>query len=375
MAANATKQRVISTTEDFFSLKTKWNELTKICKVGTPFLTWEWMYTWWQIYNEIDTELSILVYESADNLVGVAPFYIRSKKAYFSHRTVHFLGTGEKEEKEVSSEYLDILIHPSFSQDEIIIKQVFEYFLDRSDRCIKFEFSRVLESSTLLRYLATQSGNKLSVAKSLCGYRYCLKLPNAWNDYISSLKSTRRRSIIAALKNFDGDNKVRIKFLRDYQEIKVELKNLVNLHTKYWNHKGKKGAFYSREFCEFIERISQSFFHLKLLHVMSIKYDNYTIAVIYSFLMNDTLYYYQSGFDLVENKKSLGIYAHSENIKNSISSSIKQYDFMLGGPVSYKERYGCDKYKMYNIKIYTSRFNLVLDKVLSKLFYMAKYRV
>lgn len=373
MAATAPKQRVISTKQDFHSIKTKWNALVQSCKSSTPFVTWEWLYTWWEIYSDQDTELSILLYETANDCVAIAPFYVRSKESNSICRTVYFLGTGEQEDKEVSSEYLDVIIHPSFSDNEDIFKQTFEYFIGQAGKCINFEFSRILESSTLIHYLEQYSDKKLHVEKIFCGYRYKLKLPESWEDYIASLKSTRRRSIVSASKKINSLGVVKIKFLNDYQEIKDEIKNLEKLHTTYWSQKGKKGAFYSDEFIQFINRISEAFFHLNMLHVMAIENGDRTVAVIYSFIMNKTLYYYQSGFDVSGYRLSIGVYAHSVNIENSINTSIEHYDFMQGKPISYKERYGCKKSKMYNIKVYKNWSNMMLDKVKSKLKQIISY--
>ena len=43
---------VLRDTREFASLKEEWDELYNSCPSATPFSSWEWLYSWWEVYRE-----------------------------------------------------------------------------------------------------------------------------------------------------------------------------------------------------------------------------------------------------------------------------------------------------------------------------------
>src|SRR3990172_13252365 len=95
----------VNTEEHFFSLKNNWNEILSMSMQHSIFMTWEWLYTWWETYSK-GKELCILLFcEDNGHLVGIAPFYITCEKVLgISIRILKLIGS-----EEVCSEYLDVI--------------------------------------------------------------------------------------------------------------------------------------------------------------------------------------------------------------------------------------------------------------------------
>ena len=358
--------QVVDSNEEFYKLKLHWNKILNTYEECPPFLTWEWMYTWWKVYKTSYDKLKIIVVSDADKIVGIAPFYIKSILQPIPHRCLYFLGTGEDEDKEVCSEYLDIIAADSIAS--IISKEIISYFSRNTSCWDKMYFSRVLHNSNLIQLFMSSTNQKiLNNSFSLCGYRYQAELPEKWEDYLSSLNASMRQSIRNAKNKLLAISNYKVGVVDDRQLVYGSFQMLKDLHTTSWHLKGKSGAFTSAEFCEFHQRIAEIFHKNNMLELLVIKVGNTYVSILYNFKIKNTMYYYQSGFNLEEySYLSPGVLAHSECIKRSIEEKIKYYDFMMGDASSYKRRFGCRAEKMYTVEAYSKS---LVGKIINKLDY------
>jgi CelD/BcsL family acetyltransferase involved in cellulose biosynthesis len=84
--------RPIEEPQDLSSMREAWDSLLERSPAANPFLTFEWVSTWWAGFGE-DRRLFLLAAfdETSSRLKGVAPFMI-SRSAGF--RVIEFIGTG-----------------------------------------------------------------------------------------------------------------------------------------------------------------------------------------------------------------------------------------------------------------------------------------
>ena len=191
--------RVVDSSDELCNLKSSWDAILEKLDECPPFLTWEWMYTWWEVYKTDATKLLVLVISDKSNVVAIAPFYIRASSYPISCKTVYFLGAGEPENKEVCSEYLDLISIPSYSK--AVSREVKSYFIRNYKIWDRIELYRILDTSVLRDCFVQDLLNmKYTVQNKKCGLRYFITLPDQWDKYIKSLKSSMRRSITVANK-------------------------------------------------------------------------------------------------------------------------------------------------------------------------------
>jgi len=80
MRMDAITTSCISSDDDFLSLEPYWNTLLKQSFFNNWFLTWEWLHTWWEVYASDSCKLYIIVTRKGANTIGIAPFYIQTRK-------------------------------------------------------------------------------------------------------------------------------------------------------------------------------------------------------------------------------------------------------------------------------------------------------
>lgn len=66
----------IDCVEQFRALHSQWNTLVEQSIHPQPFLLWEWIFTWWEVYQKPDYRLLVLAVYDGDKLLAIAPFYI-----------------------------------------------------------------------------------------------------------------------------------------------------------------------------------------------------------------------------------------------------------------------------------------------------------
>ena len=131
----------------------KWNNILKSSKSDTIFLTYEWVSTW--ITNFLgDDELYILFASVENEIVGIAPFYIRQEKIITGSRlkSLRFIG-----DRDAGSEYLDLIIKKGFERSTIQV--FFEHIFKHCRDIDLFSLSDIRDNSPNLGFLKSYFEN------------------------------------------------------------------------------------------------------------------------------------------------------------------------------------------------------------------------
>ncbi len=71
------KEGISRQDKDFFSIQYQWNQLLKESDNDNIFLTWEWVYTWWEVFGGESELFIITVKNDKGDLIGIAPLHIK----------------------------------------------------------------------------------------------------------------------------------------------------------------------------------------------------------------------------------------------------------------------------------------------------------
>ena len=138
----------VSIQNEFAKLKKDWVALLKKSKSDTAFLTWEWMYIWWECFKGNKQLFILAVYDENEELVGIAPLCMDKKEIADIPVLdyIIFLGT-----MPVSSDHLDFIIHQGRERDtlEIIVNYLFQE--NTWDLCLLSNISSTSLTSKLLK--------------------------------------------------------------------------------------------------------------------------------------------------------------------------------------------------------------------------------
>lgn len=118
----------------FFNLRDEWQLLLQNSDADPLFCSWEWQYSWWQIWGgKLGVKLRIVEVREQGKLLALLPLLadIYSPLPGLNVRRLQFVGNHWRSTNTVRSEYLGPIID-SCRQSELV-KVVSNYFLENKD--------------------------------------------------------------------------------------------------------------------------------------------------------------------------------------------------------------------------------------------------
>lgn len=329
--------RVISDSFAFLNLQPSWEALRQGCPNNTPFLSWAWHFTWWQIYAKPGDQLAIILILKDEQLVALAPFYL-SHPNYHATTNLRFIGTGEACHEAVVSEYLDILVQCDVSNCiyELIAEQV-QLLKPAWDRA---EFPNLLPNShieKLGRFLTPH----VKFQRIRRGQRYRVVLPKRLDNYLASLEKNTRKRIERNQRRLSRLGQARFQWHEtSSQDCEEALSLLADMHRERWSERLGQTIFDAERFTRFHDLLLPRLRRTKEAAIRTLFVDDTPLVSLYCFYSESTCFYYQSGFYKQHaNYLSPLQLAHIFEMQNSIDQHRQYYDFMRGDDDSYKRAY------------------------------------
>jgi len=313
--------------------------------------SFEWITHWRNTFWQKNWSLHLFIAFDGDDCVLLAPFYIKKSTSFPFVNCLSIMGQGEEECFEISSEYQDIYVHGKHHYLLIdLAEKVKELKFDQ------FKFNSLLDNANIL----TLSSHIEHSQNHQVGIRYTYSTENTKAPVLSK----NNKSKLNKCKNKLTALNAKYTWV-DTEEYNNYWALMKNFHQKRWERLGKTGAFCHNKFSEFHNEFRKA--NKEQVKVAAVIVNNTPIAIHYYFSLNDTLYFYQSGWD-EENyyKASPGFALHVWCMNNS---SEKYYDFMMGSTHnSYKAKLGCNhNRKMYNVTLVRNQLKYFLTRLIQKL--------
>ena len=323
----------INTIEQFYFLKKSWNDLLDESANDNIFLTWEWLYSWWETYSKGKELYTLLFYGNNGHFIGIAPFYITYEKILgIPIRVLKLIGS-----EEVCSEYLDVIALKDRRNE--VINSIADYLLMNITDYDIFYFKDICEGSIIkdVSILMQRSENIVCKNKIRTTNPFIL-LPENGNVFYENLSSNGRRAIkdiIRREKKLSNNHEVSYLTVNGEKDLEAFFEIFVTLHQKLWESRGLPGMFKRKRFVQFHSVIAKRFAENDWVRLYFISINGKPVASLYGFVYQDKFYYYQSGFDPDWRMCGVGKILVNHTIQEAIRNKLKEYDF-LRGEGSYK---------------------------------------
>jgi CelD/BcsL family acetyltransferase involved in cellulose biosynthesis len=179
----------IDTLEGFRALETEWDSLLAQSKNTNVFLTWEWLFAWWQIFGG-KNRLWLLTVKDNGELIGIAPLMISVyRKGFFRLRVLRSIGTPQSD--------MGGLIA---NRKEVAAIAVSDYLKKHEREWDIFEMNvlpaDVFESNFFPKIFAAKEYFLITNDDS----HFYLPLKGTWESYFRGLSKNLRRNLKRRLK-------------------------------------------------------------------------------------------------------------------------------------------------------------------------------
>ncbi len=327
------------TSDEFAGMREEWNGLLSRADCRSPMLTWEWMFTWWEHYGA-GRELYVMTARLPGGwLVGVAPFVLREAVEFrMKFNRIEFIGTGEPEEDETCSEFLDVIVDPSHITE---VSEAFVGELAGDDRWGELLVKDVRNNAVVRKLCDSLVGTGgCHVRPVSCDHCPRIELPATWEQYLDSITPKRAERIAYERRRLEREHKVEFKSSRDVAAISDAYQHFVRLHQERWVSAGKTGCFGSEAFSRFLLRVTERLSEKGKLQVSCLMVGDEVVAAYYLFRHADSVYYYNSGVVVDRySKMSVGNVTLGFIIQEAIENGCEEFHFFKGAVGSYKSHW------------------------------------
>ncbi len=314
----------INDIERFRTLRDTWNTLLKGNPDNHIFLTWEWLFSWWQ-YHNTDKKLRIILVKDNGKVIAIAPMMqSRERKGIFRFDILENIcgkncdSSGiiltERKEECVTSllEHLGKLV-----QDSGIIVRLWHIpelsgFLGVLRRQYP-SFSRSL-------YLTERPA-------SSCPY---IDLAATGEEYSRTLRGSSHKTLRKQLRRLEKDHVVAFRVYTGDTDLRLEMEPLFRLHKKRWYQKGVTSKFTRMAEQDFYIDVSRYFWKNGWLNLSFIDVDGKTVSVVWGFDYADTFLEMTSSFDTDYSAYSIGAIHWMRRLEDCIRNGRTKFDFSKG---------------------------------------------
>jgi CelD/BcsL family acetyltransferase involved in cellulose biosynthesis len=317
---------IVKREEEFFGLREQWNNLLSQSSVDTVFLTWDWLWSWWESYAEPADDLHIiLIHNAAGKITGIVPLFLRKRHwlPFCPMKTLQFIGDGSWD-----SDYLDIIL--AGGREEEALSSLWEY-LSRDHRTWDvIHLPPVPENSVTLRWLAKLNSSGEVLLRNEYVPCTAAELPDSWDEYVMSLSPRFRTKIRSTLRNLEKIHDLRFYSIENENDLAAALDKLFDLHTKRWELKKSDGVFLSPAKRRFYRSFAPQFLKQGWLAFDFLEIDGRVVACQLCFRYKRNQFLLQEGFDPEFGSESVGIALRAMVFRKAIEDGIKSYDFLAG---------------------------------------------
>ena len=314
----------VTSMDKFAALKDQWNDLLVESGGDSVFLTYEWLFTWWEVFGaEYELFLLLCRDKAKGELLGILPCYLKTGGAPVKTRSLRLLGS-----EHVTSDFLECIARKGVEQD--VYAAFFAHLAQKRDLWDVIEMTDVPRSSAFAGFLREQQilgPFKEEDTEKICPY---IPLPGEWDEFLASLSPKTRRNVRYYRNNLGRQGSVEIEEVNTPEQLREVMQDMIRLHQQRKQQVGYAGRFSSQAYTMFHDEICNRFLEAGRLLLVFLKVDGKRIAFFYNFTFQGRVNVYQSGFDIDWSKYSIGALLMGHLIEMAISRGNRFIDFLRG---------------------------------------------
>jgi len=333
----ATRTAVIDSEWGFTALGPEWNALLAASSSSAPFLTWEWLHTWWRHLSG-SSQLRLLTVHVGTELVAVAPFRKTTGAAHLP--CLDMLGTGD-----AGSDYLDVIVRRGWEPEALAAIAQFVQSQNTTLRLLHLGPAAIAEQ--LADRLGARGWPRTTTAGGTCPF-----IPLAghtWDTYLGTLGASHRANVRRRIRAIEQRFDVGFEPVTSEDARREALLRLMQYHGRRFDARGT--AFNTPASRAFHDDFTRRALHRGWLRMYVLRVDGAPAAVMYGFLYDQKFYFYQHGYDDRYQQHGIGLVLMAFTIRAAIDEAAVEFD-MLWGVEPYKFLWAHGRRELRNIHLF-----------------------
>ena len=305
-----------------------WQALASACGASL-FVSNAWVASWLEAFGE-QLDPLILQFHDQHTVVGACVMVRRlAWRKVVPVRRWHLNCAGEAEIDDTAIEYNRIVCLPGRERD---VADALQAWVSR----LRWD-ELVLDAVDELPFTIDGTRTDVTTRPSYFVNLDTLRAQGA--TYDSLLSSNTRQQVRRSLRLYEeATGPLTVTMPKTLAEATAFLEELADLHQRSWTDRGHPGVFASHRFQRFHARLIPRLFDAGAVQLLRIASGTSTVGVLYSFLHDGRICFYQYGFAYqAGNRAKPGLVSHYLAVTHYLTSrpDIREYDF-LAGDAQYK---------------------------------------
>jgi len=313
-------------------LKNDWNQLLVRGLSHVPFLRFEYLSDWWQTRGggewPSDAELIILVAREADELIGIAPFFITDHEG---EKRLLLVGSIE------ISDFLDLIVPAD--KVKLFAAAILDYFVENLVPLgvNTLDLYNLLEDSPTLPALAEAAqASGFSITQNSLQQAPFIKLPGDWEVYLESLDKKQRHEIRRKMRRAaEAEIPAEMVILSDPDLLDTNIEAFLSLMAQ----DPEKESFLTPAMREQFRINARQTHECGCLQLSFLRIGGENAAAYLSFDYQNRIWVYNSGLDRRFMEYSPGWVLLGYLLKWANENKREEFDFMRGNE-DYKYKFG-----------------------------------
>jgi CelD/BcsL family acetyltransferase involved in cellulose biosynthesis len=172
-----------------------------------------------------------------------------------------------------------------------------------------------------------------------------------WESYLATLGSNQRYNFNRRLKNLVKNSGMEVTTVQSPADARGALDTVIALHRRRWGAKGTSEAFQNDSIVAFHREFVELAAARGWLRILNMQAGGGPAAALYGLRYGRTFYFYQSGFDPLYSKQSVGLVIMGLAIKGAIEEGVSEYD-LLHGSEEYKFHWASQTRDLCRLELY-----------------------
>jgi CelD/BcsL family acetyltransferase involved in cellulose biosynthesis len=311
----------------------EWNSLLQNSISHVPFLTYEYLRSWWETRGggewPDDSRLALIAAFEGDRLIGIAPLFHAVNLS--GEPALMFVGAVEV------SDFLDFIV--SEENLPVFLSGLFDFILKDASLPARnlIDLYNILEDSPSLDALKLEAEKRgWEMQQSHLQPSPFITLSGDFEDYLAGIDKKQRHEIRRKLRNLDSSPvEGAFYIVEKVDELQAEVDAFLDMMAQ----DPSKQAFLTPPMRRHIHNTAGAAFDNGWLQLGFFTIDGKKAAASMNFLFDDRLWLYNSGWAWEYREFSPGWVHLAHQIQWGIENGIREFDFMRGDE-DYKYKFG-----------------------------------
>lgn len=315
----------------FQNLQEEWEKLLPFTETDNLFLNPRWQRVWWETLGG-KSELHLLSISTETEIIGIAPMAVNNDEFSFLGGTDLF-------------DYHDFVVRKD--REEEFFRNLMEHL--NTQTWGKISLPSLPQQSPTLSFIpefAKIQGWNCEITKE--DVSPGITLPEDWESYLLKLTKKDRHELRRKYRRLYNTANPTHTACLDKEAIDACMDDL--FHLMRLSHEEKRG-FLTEERESFFRAISKEMASVNQLGLYFMEVDGIKAAGVLCFDYKNKRYLYNSGFNPIYSKLSVGLLMKATTLHDAISSGFNYFDF-LRGDEDYKYDLGGMDTQLYSLTIH-----------------------